>query len=207
MNITGKNKLAKVQIRSCNQTDSEDCFDAEYIRETGRRNGRDQMIEGIAPITGEVGDDDFVVVDTFENEREANIKLADKDEMAFINNGQIIPLDQAIVKCIERCTSEEMKRKMYGCILVIGGSAKIPGLVKWLEKKVTQQLQTITRTSDYLQNFDVFAHTKDMDASMIAWKGAAIMSCLESASELWIFAKEWEIYGLRILREKAPFIW
>ena len=42
---------------------------------------------------------------------------------------------------------------------------------------------------------------------MTAWKGAAIMSCLESAPELWINQHEWQKYGLRILREKAPFMW
>lgn len=33
------------------------------------------------------------------------------------------------------------------------------------------------------------------------------MSCLESAPELWIQAAEWQKHGLRILREKAPFMW
>lgn len=42
---------------------------------------------------------------------------------------------------------------------------------------------------------------------MTAWKGAAIMSCLESAQELWIQNTEWEKIGVKILREKAPFIW
>lgn len=35
LNITGKNKAAKVQKPCASQPDSEDCFDAEYIRETG----------------------------------------------------------------------------------------------------------------------------------------------------------------------------
>lgn len=46
-----------------------------------------------------------------------------------------------------------------------------------------------------------------MDSSMIAWKGASILSCLETAHELWISRAEWEKYGVRILRERAPFTW
>lgn len=42
---------------------------------------------------------------------------------------------------------------------------------------------------------------------MIAWKGASILSCLETAHELWISRAEWEKYGVRILRERAPFTW
>lgn len=35
LNITGSGKLAKVQKAARHQPDSEDCFDAEYLRETG----------------------------------------------------------------------------------------------------------------------------------------------------------------------------
>lgn len=35
MNITGTGKLAKVQKPARQQPDPEDCFDAEYLRETG----------------------------------------------------------------------------------------------------------------------------------------------------------------------------
>lgn len=42
---------------------------------------------------------------------------------------------------------------------------------------------------------------------MTTWKGAAILSCLESAQELWISQHEWNLIGVRILRERAPFMW
>ncbi|XP_054727971.1 actin-related protein 8 [Anastrepha obliqua] len=202
-NITGKTKQARVQLRSSQQPDPEDCFDAEYIRETGRRNGgRDQLLEGTLPVTGEVADDDLVVDDVVE--RDINIKTSDKDELLYIMNGQIVPLDHAIVRSIERCSTEEIKRKMYSCILLVGGSTKFAGFSKWLEQRVLLQL---AGTSTSSSAFEVNAFSKEMDAGMIAWKGAAIMSCLESAPELWIYSGEWEKYGLRILREKAPFIW
>lgn len=37
LNITGPGKLAKVQKPARQQPDPEDCFDAEYLRETGVR--------------------------------------------------------------------------------------------------------------------------------------------------------------------------
>lgn len=33
--VTGTNKIAKVQKPAAHQSDAEDCFDAEYLRETG----------------------------------------------------------------------------------------------------------------------------------------------------------------------------
>lgn len=54
---------------------------------------------------------------------------------------------------------------------------------------------------------EIIVRPKDMDPSMVAWKGAAIMSCLESAQELWIRPPEWRKIGVRLLRERAPFYW
>ncbi|XP_023307114.2 actin-related protein 8 [Lucilia cuprina] len=214
LNITGKQRLVRLQYRYSQQSDPEDCFDAEYIRETGRvRNGRgDQLLEGVMPVTGETAEDELVVVDNYEvEERSNNLRNTEKDEELYYSstNGQIVPLDLAIVRSIERCSSDDMKRKMYGCILLVGGGSKIPGFSKWLEQKITLQLSATTnhnRSMDQLP-FEVNVCVKEMDAAMIAWKGAAIMSCLESAPELWLIASEWEKYGLRILREKATFMW
>lgn len=37
LNVTGSGKIAKVQKPARQQPDPEDCFDAEYLRETGVR--------------------------------------------------------------------------------------------------------------------------------------------------------------------------
>lgn len=54
---------------------------------------------------------------------------------------------------------------------------------------------------------DVITMPKEIDPGMTAWKGAAILSCLESAQELWIGRQDWEIKGVKLLREGAPFMW
>lgn len=92
---------------------------------------------------------------------------------------------------------------MYGCILVVGGGMKFVGIGKWLQNKVGLQIPYLYRS----EQLDIVTSPKDMDPAMTAWKGAAVMSCLESAPELWILACEWQKYGVRILREKAPFMW
>ena len=42
---------------------------------------------------------------------------------------------------------------------------------------------------------------------MACWKGGAILSCLDTAQELWILQKDWIKLGARMLRERAPFVW
>lgn len=99
--------------------------------------------------------------------------------------------------------NDELKRKMYGCILVVGGGMKFVGIGKWLQSRVGLQIPFIYRS----EHLDIVTSPKDMDPAMTAWKGAAVMSCLESAPELWILTNEWAKNGVRILREKAPFMW
>jgi len=48
---------------------------------------------------------------------------------------------------------------------------------------------------------------KDVDPSNITWRGAAVLTNLEAADELWITKEDFETFGVRILREKVPFIW
>ena len=112
-------------------------------------------------------------------------------------------LDQAILHSVECCSTEEMKRRMYSCILLVGGGAKFEGLSTWLNNRLLLQIPFQYRTDQ----MEIIVGPKEMDPSMVAWKGAAIMSCLESAQELWIRQGEWRKYGVRILRERAPFYW
>ena len=58
-----------------------------------------------------------------------------------------------------------------------------------------------------LEQMDIITMPKEIDPGMTTWKGAAILSCLESAQELWIGRQEWEHIGVRVLRERAPFMW
>ena len=54
---------------------------------------------------------------------------------------------------------------------------------------------------------DILTDPKDMSSEFTTWKGAAIMSCLDTAQEFWISSKEWTKLGQKILREKSPFPW
>ena len=54
---------------------------------------------------------------------------------------------------------------------------------------------------------DIITNAKEMDSGGTCWKGAAILSCLESARELWVYPAEYEKWGVKILREKVPFMW
>lgn len=49
--------------------------------------------------------------------------------------------------------------------------------------------------------------TQDLDPRMVCWKGAAILACLDTTQEMWITQREWKQFSVRMLRERAPFMW
>lgn len=233
-NIIGKpGNSVLTQQSAQDQYDCEDCFDAEYLRETARRNGvRAGDLSLLAtgskaaqlPITAD--DEELIVVDQDEttvssnsNSQQQQLTAAQQQSLTpqqqqpasgtctagkpssswyYNPNGQVVPLDQAVIRSIGRCVSYETRRKMFGTILLVGSTAKMRGLALWLEQRLRQQVPF---------GLEVNVFTKGMDVGMVAWKGAAIMSVLESARELWITQREWQRYGLRILRERSPFLW
>uniref|UniRef100_A0A6P7FJ58 Actin-related protein 8 n=1 Tax=Diabrotica virgifera virgifera TaxID=50390 RepID=A0A6P7FJ58_DIAVI len=185
--------------------DPEDPHDEIYLRDIRRKGMKESMDTANADLLSDSfldgqqnnpGEDD-IVVDAMDPVVPASIR-------EFVTNpGQILSLDQAVLQSIDRCPNEEIKRKMYGCILVVGGGMKFSGIGTWLQNRISLQIPYLYRA----EQLDIVTNPRDMDPSMIAWKGACIMSCLETAHELWIQAEEWEKFGVRIMRERAPFTW
>ena len=54
---------------------------------------------------------------------------------------------------------------------------------------------------------DIIIDPKDMSSEFTSWKGAAIMSSLDTAQEFWINSREWTKFGQKVLREKSIFPW
>ena len=51
-----------------------------------------------------------------------------------------LPLDAAIVRSIESCPNDDLKRKMYNCVLLVGGSSRFRGMPKYLHGKLALQV-------------------------------------------------------------------
>lgn len=220
LGITGRKKAqAKIQKSSAVNPDPEDPFDAEYLRETGvsfvfqsfafssfyeiklkflkRRGAKEQteqsMIDPSGIKTDEPNEEEIVV--------EPELERDSKSKEFILPPGQMIGLDTAILQSIERCPNDEMKRKMYSSILIIGSGMKFNGIDKWLQNRLAIPFAFRSPT------LDIITSPKDMDSANTAWKGGAIISCLDSAPELWISGSEWQKHGPKILREKAMFMW
>ncbi|XP_078580399.1 actin-related protein 8-like isoform X2 [Branchiostoma floridae x Branchiostoma japonicum] len=118
---------------------------------------------------------------------------------------KLMGVDQAILHSIECCASDETKKKMFSCILVVGGGMKFPGVQNFLLHRVRSQLPAKYR--NIANTMEVITRPKDQDPQMVCWKGAAVLACLDTTQELWVGQREWRKFGIRILRERSPFVW
>ncbi|KAL5112755.1 Actin-related protein 8 [Taenia crassiceps] len=96
---------------------------------------------------------------------------------------------------------DQLRQRLFGCILLVGGGATNLGgflLSKWL----TRELQNLVGDGTTVE---VLTRTRGI--SDLAWQGAKLMVSTDAISDLWLTPAEWNRYGSRLLREKAPFPW
>ncbi|TNN54408.1 Actin-related protein 8 [Liparis tanakae] len=114
-------------------------------------------------------------------------------------------LDKAILHSIDCCASDETKRKMYSSILVVGGGLMFQGAQEFLLHRIINKMPPSFRR--LVDNVEVITRPKDMDPRLISWKGGAVLACLDTTQEMWIHQREWQRFGVRMLRERAAFVW
>ncbi|KAG1949112.1 actin-related protein 8 [Pimephales promelas] len=119
--------------------------------------------------------------------------------------GKALGIDKAILHSIDSCGSDETKRKMYGCVLVVGGGLMFPGAQEFLQQRILNKMPPSFRC--LVENVEVITRPKDTDARVTAWKGGSVLACLDTTQELWIHQREWQRFGVRMLRERAAFVW
>uniref|UniRef100_A0A8D0LCU4 Actin related protein 8 n=1 Tax=Sphenodon punctatus TaxID=8508 RepID=A0A8D0LCU4_SPHPU len=119
--------------------------------------------------------------------------------------GKALGLDKAILHSIDCCASDDTKKKMYSSILVVGGGLMYHKAQEFLQHRILNKMPPSFRR--VVENVEVITRPKDMDPCLIAWKGGAVLACLDTTQELWIYQREWQRFGVRMLRERAAFVW
>lgn len=64
-------------------------------------------------------------------------------------------------------------------------------------------LSTVIAQQSFIERVEVLPAPRELDPEVIVWKGATVMSKLDSAKEMWIGTKEWEEVGARCLKDRA----
>ncbi|RDW78444.1 hypothetical protein BP5796_06296 [Coleophoma crateriformis] len=121
-------------------------------------------------------------------------------DMAVERDGvlPIAPLDSAIITSIKHAAKGDEKkvRDFIGGIMVIGGGAKTPGFVPFLEEKLK------ARRPDLAEKILVGSSPREMDGQVVVWKGATVFARM-TTHESWISPLEYERLGARVLHHKV----
>ncbi|KAH9847317.1 actin-like ATPase domain-containing protein [Lenzites betulinus] len=99
-----------------------------------------------------------------------------------------LPLDVAIFNSARAAGGDEKIRKYLQAVLVVGGTALVPGMAHALESSADHPAP------------------KDVDPRALAWKGGAVLGKMDGVGDLWVAPADWEVFGMRALKERCFFL-
>ncbi|KAK9447249.1 uncharacterized protein V1518DRAFT_421732 [Limtongia smithiae] len=126
--------------------------------------------------------------------------------LALMNPQCVIcaPLDHAIIESISQFSKADEVRgkRMYENIILVGGGASnIPAFTKLLEDRVSMW------KGWSMGSVAVMPTPREMDPTMLVWKGASVFVKLKIATEMWIGSRDWDLLGSRCLQYRCLFLY
>lgn len=114
-----------------------------------------------------------------------------------------LPLDVAIFNSARAAGGDDKIRKYLQAVLVIGGTALIPGMAHALESR----LQAIaTPLVPNMEKVQIIPPPKEVDPRVLAWKGASVLGKMDGVSDLWVTPSDWDTFGMRSLKERCFYL-
>jgi actin-related protein 8 len=115
----------------------------------------------------------------------------------------IMPLHEAILTSIHHASAgdERRRRDLLGSIMLIGGASKTPYLGSYLEMKLRSTLP------QYPKEILVAPPPRELDPSVLVWKGGSVFGKLRMTNDSWIGGLEYDRLGARILNYKCMWHW
>lgn len=114
-----------------------------------------------------------------------------------------LPLDVAIFNSARAAGGDEKIRKYLQAVLVVGGGSLIPGMAHALESR----LQAIaTPLVPNMEKVQIIPAPKGVDPAHLVWRGGAVLAKMDGMSDLWMSAEDWDLFGIRGLRERCFYL-
>ena len=116
----------------------------------------------------------------------------------------LMPLDQAILTSIHHAAGNNdiRRRDLLGSIMLIGGASKTPNLAMFLETRLRALMP------QYPKEILVVAPPREMDPSVLVWKGGSVFGRLSSSgNDSWIYGREYDLLGSKLLAQKCMWNW
>lgn len=114
-----------------------------------------------------------------------------------------LPLDVAIYNSARAAGGDDKIRKYLQAVLVVGGTARLPGMAHALESRLHAIVAPVVANMEKVQ---IIPAPKEVDPSVLTWKGAAVLGKMEGVSDLWVTRADWDTFGMRSLKERCYFL-
>jgi actin-related protein 8 len=115
-----------------------------------------------------------------------------------------LSVDEAVIESLVRLGDSDRIKRCASSVILSGGSHLFSGFPDVLYSALSAKLPQNPLTA--LLEAKIFPNARDLDARFLAWKGGAVFCRLESTSEAWITCGEWDLFGVRSIKEKVSFI-
>lgn len=117
-----------------------------------------------------------------------------------------LPLDVAIVESILAAgPTEDRLKKVAANILIVGGTGGIHNVGFAVESRIAPQLAARVPALGG-GHVTYVPCPREIEPENMAWKGVGALAKLDVANDLWVRREEWEVLGMRAVRERS-FYW
>ncbi|KAK8619898.1 hypothetical protein V6N13_066396 [Hibiscus sabdariffa] len=161
--------------------------------------------------TIEIGADRFKIPDILFNPSLAQT-IPGVDNSAEISSSAR-GLPQMVIESISRC-DVDIRKELFGSILLAGGTASMQQLKERLEKdllenknygsKITLSLSVHMKESPQAARVKVLASGNATERRFSVWIGGSILASLGSFQQMWFSKSEYEEHGASYIQRKCP---
>lgn len=86
--------------------------------------------------------------------------------------------------------------------MIVGGGAKVPGFNSFLETRLREMLP------GYTKEILIGLPPRELDQQLVGWKGGSVFGRLSSSgNDSWVYRKEYEMLGSKLLAQKCMWSW
>lgn len=115
------------------------------------------------------------------------------DQM-FKNLGDNVGVHQMVANCIASC-DVDIKKDLYGGVIVAGGNTLFPGFVEKLQRNISPPS---------MYKMKVIAPSDSAERRFSSWTGGSILGSLGSMHAMWVSKAEYDEIGSLIVEKKCP---
>ncbi|XVF19217.1 hypothetical protein REPUB_Repub11eG0090700 [Reevesia pubescens] len=144
--------------------------------------------------TIEIGADRFKIPDVLFNPPLAQT-IPGMDNFAEISPS-VRGLPQMVIESINRC-DVDIRKELFGSILLAGGTASMQQLKERLEKDLLEESPQAARVK-------VLASGNATERRFSVWIGGSILASLGSFQQMWFSKSEYEEHGASYIQRKCP---